>query len=768
MTFPNLRRTIGVVALAGHLFLTAASSGAEENFSSVFISEIAANNQHGLRDEEQDRSNWIELHNGGRAVKSLRGWHLTDTPDNLTKWRIPSVSLLPDKSIVIFASGKDRTNDLAHLHTNFRLNPRGGYLALVDRSTNVVSEFAPGYPGQMPDTSYVSLRDEPGIRGNINHPTPGKPNSFQGEEFAPGVAFSRPGGTFLEPFALALSTASTGAVIRYTIDGTLPSSRSPAYHAPFLVTNSTYLRARAYQENLLPGPPHSEAYLELSTNATEFSSTLPVLIMNTFGRNEPVSANESFVHLSLLEPVDGRTSLTNPSTLTTRAGHRIRGSTSAGMPQAGFAIEFIDEFNHERNLSLLGLPADSDWVLYAPNAYDPVLIHNPFIHQLSRDLGRYSPRTQFVEVFLIRSTGRVREAHYHGMCVLEEKIKIGRHRVNISRLGSDDVHPPEVTGGYLLKFDRLGPGESGVFSIGERGMVHVDPKEQVMRLPQRAAQRDYLVNYLAEFDRALNGSDWKDSATGYRAFLDVDGAIDFHVLEVLSGNVDALVLSTYFHKPRNGRITFGPHWDFDRALGSTDGRDENPRMWNTGGFFGGEWWPRLFRDPDFWQQWVDRWQQLRGNHFALTNLNRLIDELAAELRDAQPRQYQRWHFQPRGGSYQSEIQLMKRWLSNRLDFIDGQLTQPPRASHENGPLTLLDLFASTNATIYYTLDGTDPRMPQGAVASNALAYATPVRLDAGQRLVARAHNSRQRQTDGPPLSTPWSGPIVVGPAARQP
>ena len=41
--------------------------------------------------------------------------------------------------------------------------------------------------------------------------------------------------------------------------------------------------------------------------------------------------------------------------------------------------------------------------------------------------------------------------------------------------------------------------------------------------------------------------------------------------------------------------------------------------------------------------------ELRGNHFSLTNLNRLIDQLAEEVRDAQPRQYARWAFQARGG-----------------------------------------------------------------------------------------------------------------------
>ncbi|MCX6903486.1 MAG: CotH kinase family protein, partial [Verrucomicrobia bacterium] len=322
---------------------------------------------------------------------------------------------------------------------------------------------------------------------------------------------------------------------------------------------------------------------------------------------------------------------------------------------------------------------------------------------------------------------------------------------------------PEVTGGYLVKIDRLGPGEDG-FSAGGASMVYVEPKEPVITLPQRAAQRQYLHTFFNDFDRALHGPNWKDPALGYRTFIDVNSWIDFHVLEVLSGNVDSLALSTYLHKPRNGKIVFGPHWDFDRALGSTDGRDDNPRHWNTGPFFDVAWWPRLFSDPDFWQQWVDRWQELRQTHFSLTNLYGLTDRLTDELREAQPREVKRWGLHPRGGTFQSEIDLMKNWLSNRVDFIDRQLVQPPRLNHQASPVPpgfLLTLTGPTNATIYYTLDGSEPRLAQGPISSNALAYSGPIPLSNHIRLLARAHNPNQRQRGGPPSSTPWSGPVAA-------
>ena len=760
-TAMNILRCFSVLAWLWLALNPSAPARAADRFDSAYLSEFLADNRQGLLDEDGERSGWIELHNGGKTPVNLSGWFLTDSPTNFTKWRFPGVVLLPDKYLVVFASAKDRAKDLVHLHTNFRLDPRGSYLALVNPAKQAVSEFTP--TPQTVDVSDGRVRGEPAIRGHFQKPTPGKPNASSGPGFASAVRFSKPSGNFTAPFTLALACKAEGAVIRYTLDGTMPSRLSPVYAAPLLITNTAYVRAKSYREGFLPGPPHGEAYLLLSTNVASFTSKLPVLVMDTLGRDTAVSARSAFVHLSFYEPVNGRTALMNPPALVTRGGFHMRGSSSSGMPQASFAMQFLDEFNQEHHRAPLGLPAESDWVLYAPNGFDPVMIHNPFVHQLSRDLGRYSPRTRFVEVYLVKSGGAVKESHYNGIYVLEEKIKIGKHRIDIAPIHATDLKAPEVTGGYVLKFDRTGPGESG-FNAGGVGMVYVDPKEQTLRLPQRAAQQNYLTTYFNDCGRALNGNHWKDPILGYRAYFDVSAAIDFHVLEVLSGNVDSMALSTYFHKPRDGKITFGPHWDFDRALGSTDGRDADPRNWNTGPFFGYGWWPRLFSDPDFWQLWVDRWQELHGTYFSQTHINGLIDRLTDELREAQPREVKRWGLQPRGGSYQSEINHMKNWLSNRVDFIDRQLTQPPRLSRDAGPggvSRLLTLTANTNATIYYTLDGSDPRLPQGAIRTNAFLYAGPVTLKTNAHLVARAHNAKQRQTGGPPSSTPWSGPLTT-------
>lgn len=725
----------------------------------VYLSEIMMDDPAGLKDDNGGHSGWIEICNEAAAPVNLRGWFLTNTRTNLAQWRFPPVALLPGMYLLVFTSGKADTNNHTQLHANFRLASHESYLALVDRSTNIVSELS--LKKSSPGSSYGRLPGEPAICGFFIEPTPGRPNSIQGPGFAPRVVFSRPGGAFAAPFTLTLSHGSSNAAIRFTLDGSLPTSGSQIYTEPLLITNSVRVRARVCQEGLFPGPPQSETYLLLHDNLIRFNSSLPVLVMDTLGDDRPTSSPASSVQLMFFEPVHGKTSLTNPPALATHAGFHVRGSSSSSELQTGFAVQCLDEFGREQPRSMLGLPADSEWVLYAPTSYEPVMIHNPFIHQLSRDMGRYSPRTRFIEVYLVRQSGPVAARHYHGIYVLEEKIKAGPNRVNINPLGPEDLRPPAVTGGYLLKVDRLGPGESGL-SMAGLSVAYVDPKESIIDLPQRAPQKEYIGALLDNFERALDSTNWLDSTLGYHAYIDVDSWIDYHVLEVLSGNVDALFFSAFFYKPRNGKIAYGPHWDFDRALGSTDGRDDNPRSWNTGRFFSAPLWSRLFRDPDFWQLWVDRWQELRQTYFSLAHINALVDRLANEVREAQPRQMKRWGLQPRGGTYQSEVDLMKNWLSNRIDFIDQQLVQPPRFNRDGGSITpgfVLALSGSTNSKIYYTLDGSDPRLSRGTLASNAFLYEGPILLQSNALLVARAHDLNKRQFGGPRSSTPWSQPV---------
>lgn len=105
---------------------------------------------------------------------------------------------------------------------------------------------------------------------------------------------------------------------------------------------------------------------------------------------------------------------------------------------------------------------------------------------------------------------------------------------------------------------------------------------------------------------------------------------------------------------------------------------------------------------------------------------------------------------------------MKEWHSQRTRFIDEQLTRPPELSSQGGqvkPGFTLTLSGPPGATIYYTLDGSDPRLPQGGISSGAVEYSEPIALKSDVHLTARARDPNQKQTGGPHISTPWSCPV---------
>jgi hypothetical protein len=128
--------------------------------SSLIISEFMAANDNSISDNDGDKSDWIEIHNSGTNTVNLLGWYLTDVTNNLRKWQFPAVSLAPNAYMLVFASEKDRRNPEAPLHTNFKLNNDGEYLALVESNgTTIASDFYPKFSVQVADVSYGFASD---------------------------------------------------------------------------------------------------------------------------------------------------------------------------------------------------------------------------------------------------------------------------------------------------------------------------------------------------------------------------------------------------------------------------------------------------------------------------------------------------------------------------------------------------------------------------------------------------------------------------------
>ena len=194
--------------------------------AAAVITEFMASNDRTLRDQDGDFADWIELHNSSDQATQLEGWYLTDSAEQLTKWRLPSITIEPGGYLLVFASGKNRIDPHAELHTNFKLSANGEYLAVVQPDgTTIAQQFNPGYPAQTPDVSY-GFADDLAHRLFFSAPTPGAANGPGWTGVAGRPTFSAPRGFYDSPLDLLLSTDTPGGQVRYTIDGSVPRADS--------------------------------------------------------------------------------------------------------------------------------------------------------------------------------------------------------------------------------------------------------------------------------------------------------------------------------------------------------------------------------------------------------------------------------------------------------------------------------------------------------------------------------------------------------------
>ena len=322
----------------------------------------------------------------------------------------------------------------------------------------------------------------------------------------------------------------------------------------------------------------------------------------------------------------------------------------------------------------------------------------------------------------------------------------GLNRRQISPRNQDTVEMPFIPGFN----DESIPRSLGFGTPRGNQFFYVEPKGSEMT----SAQKTWLKRYVDGFESALYGPNFRDPTNGYAAFIDVDSFIDHHWLVEATKNVDGFRFSTFYYKDRADKIHMGPIWDWNLAFGNVNGKQGwMPQYWYWPQLDDHQytWFRRLFQDPDFGQKLVDRWAVLRTNVFATSNIFARIDELATLLNEAQARNFQRWRILGRpvwpnhfvGSSYEEEVLWLKNYIETRLGWIDDQFVPSPTPSLKPGKVpaeAALTLGPPPDKlrTIYYTLDGTDPRASGGTPSPTAKIYDGPVTLTGQAHLFARA------------------------------
>jgi hypothetical protein len=768
------------------------------------ITEFMAKNDNGIRDEDGSKEDWIEIHNRSPVDSSIEGWFLTDDSNDLTKWRFPAKIVAQNGYLIVFASDNDRTNASGpFLHTNFRLGTSGGgFLALVDPRTNIVSAFSGlSYPAQIGDVSYGRDATVTTAVGYYTNATPGAPNSLtQGAALAGEPTVTPASGVYTNDSILVTITPAAGTAVYYTLNAAAPTTNSTRYTAPFTVNAATTLRARAFATNdptLFPSLMVARSYIFLDASTRDFNSKLPLIVISAPG--VPFTQNiKTKGSVVVVDTFRGQASLRGNPDFVGMADFEVYGQTSSdpnnNKGKYPWNIELQDANGNDTDVSLLGFPADADWKTRNFSS-DKSLMNDFLAFELWEEMGHYSVRRRHVEVFVDSGGGRLSyPGDYHGVHCFSERIEQGDDRVDINRLTSVHTNEPSISGGYMFKHDKDGtPGDIKFFTSphvdGTLQLKLHEPKPREVNNNVNHPQVAWLRNYLTTMERMMYSNTWltATSTNHYTHYLDVESFADSHWIVEFPKQIDGYRLSAYFTKDRNGKVKMSPIWDWNLSFGNANYLDggnfdawyynqisEQQHIWLRRLINGGSA-PTGVGDPDFCQRIADRWSVLRTNVLEVGRLTNRIDELTALISEAANRNFAKfvqlgqyvWP-NPNGGTawdvdyvspttHAGIIHEVKKWVIGRYNWIDAQHARRPEFNTAGGlvsPGFSVTISAPVGHTIYYTLNGDDPRMPGGALRAGALTYSGPITVTTNIRIFARTQRAGTWQST-------WGGPNAI-------
>lgn len=414
------------------------------------------------------------------------------------------------------------------------------------------------------------------------------------------------------------------------------------------------------------------------------SSNLPIVVINTFGQsivNDPKITG----HMGIIDNGLGVTNFINDpfNNYDGSIGIETRGHSSQSFPQKQYSFETRDSAGNNLDVSLLGMPSDNDWILYAPYT-DKSCMRNRLLYKLSNDMGQYAVRGRFCELVL--------NGEYKGIYEITETIKRGNDRVDIAKLTSADTTGDELTGGYIVKIDWV----DGPFWTSAYPPDQTNPGSNVINFqsvyPKPSdilnQQQNYIELYVDSFEDAMASPLFIDTVAGWRHYADENSFIDFFILNELSKNIDGYRLSTFFYKDKTsngGLLKMGPAWDFNLAWRNADYcNNALPSLWayRITDYCQADvpfWWKRLMLDTQFKNNLRCRWTSLRTTILDTAFIFSYVDSIRTLLDQAQQRHFNQWPIlgtyvwpnpSPLANTFQEEIDYMKQWIVSRIAWLD--------------------------------------------------------------------------------------------------
>ena len=376
---------------------------------------------------------------------------------------------------------------------------------------------------------------------------------------------------------------------------------------------------------------------------------LPMLYITTDGLQD-VTSKDYYIGANMVLKEDVRTRAAG-DVVESRVNIKGRGNSSWKFPKKPFRLKF------DEKISLLDMHKDKSWVLI-PNYNDKSMLRNSLAFYMSSISNLdYTPEYHFVELIF--------NGQYYGTYQLCEKVKISNHRVAVG----DD--------GFLVEIDSRAPSEADSRYFGVPYLENVvnikDPEVEYGDENYR-----YAKDFVVKAADALYGNNFANQTTGWQAYMDMDSFVDWYLIQEIGKNLDGnFDTSCYMHFARGGKLKMGPIWDMDVAYGNID--QANQTCYYPEGFHIKyvQWFARLFRDPAFVRRVKERFNYFyRRQNDILANINADAQYLKYSVQENDNVWHllnvKTWPNYNMWGSYQNEVQELKTWFVNRMEWLKTQ------------------------------------------------------------------------------------------------
>lgn len=346
-----------------------------------------------------------------------------------------------------------------------------------------------------------------------------------------------------------------------------------------------------------------------------FSTNLPLVLVETKDGAAIDSTNPIWCDVFVINHGNGPNNALDVADTTVAATIRIRGNSSATFRKKSYRIECYKSQGaaNEKDVPLLGMAAESDWILHAPYL-DRTQIRNHLMYSVSREIMPWAPDSRYVELYV--------NGDYVGIYVLLESVKASPNRVALADYSLQTGETP-----YILQSDRWG---SEQFPMNDFGMVagyHSYPLTikypTLLRITE--GEREWITKDISKVQRVLYSDYFDDPVRGYAAYIDVDSFVEYYLINEFSMSIDAGYWSTFYYKDLSGKLYAGPVWDFDNTFDNYVGEKLEPDAFHV---VNNAMFARLMQDRSFVDAVCEKWYSLRIDILSEASLiNRIRDDV---------------------------------------------------------------------------------------------------------------------------------------------